>query len=290
MSKLKKLLFSLNREERLLPLLKKHVADKARKENEVKGFRKAYVQNDAQMTVDCFAERKQEYDHDDPETKDYFHPSQIGQCMRKLWYRSKGAPTNGAPQPQDLLKSHLIFEIGTYAHVMLQNLLQAAGVLEKREAAVRCDKRKIIGHADGILRFSPKERSLLELKTINARGFSKLGEPKTEHQMQVLVYMNLLGLDDTSFLYYDKDSADLKEFIFPNDERRWKTEIAPRIQRYHDHACGNKAPEREGTNPSAFPCAWCEYSSVCFNTLKPWTPIKKAAPVRFIKTVKLQKK
>lgn len=272
MSKLKSLLFSMTQQERVIPVLKKFLAKKEHDEATIPGARVKYTQADAKMSVDCFTERIEEFNHDDPATKHYYHPSSIGQCQRKLAYRHYGAPTNGATAPQDLVKSHLIFEIGTYAHVMVQNLLQAAGLLAAREIPLRDDKLRIIGHADGKLRFAPKDEHLLEIKTINARGYSKLYEPKQEHQMQVGVYMGLLDLDATTFLYYDKDSAELKEFTYPFDRRRWENELKPRILRFHESIESRKLPAREGSDPKKFPCAWCEYSSVCFDTLRPWTP------------------
>ena len=278
MSKLKALLFSITKEDRAIPFIKRYLAQRAKEEATIKGARIKYVQEDAKMTVACFEERFNEFNHDDPKTKSYYHPSQIGQCQRKLAYQVFGAPTNGEASPQDLMKQHLIFEIGTYAHVMIQNLLQAAGILTAREVPVRCDKQKIIGHGDGTLRYKKGEDALLEIKTINARGFAKLVEPKVEHQMQTTTYMGLLGLDSTTFLYYDKDSAELKEYTFPFEKRRWTDEIQPRIARFHEAIEKRKLPPREGDDPKRFPCAWCEFSSVCFDSMKRWEPAYNREP------------
>ena len=51
MSKLKALLFSITKEDRAIPFIKRYLAQRAKEEATIKGARIKYVQEDAKMTV-----------------------------------------------------------------------------------------------------------------------------------------------------------------------------------------------------------------------------------------------
>lgn len=277
-TKLGNLLFSIQRKELLIPKLNSFLRENARLVSAGKRDARLDAIEDAKLSVLCFKTRQDEYNHDDPATADYFHPSAIGQCMRKLWFQRMKAPDNGEQTGAEHTRMHLIFEIGTYAHVMLQNLIERAGMLERREVPIRNDIKKILGHADGILKIDGK-RALLEIKTINTLGFGKLLEAKPEHIEQATVYMEELKLDLAIILYFDKNTAQLKEFLVRRDVNLLKNRLIPRIASYHT-ACKTKTmPDREGTQPAKFPCAYCEFSGLCFSSLE----LQK-----FLKTKKLK--
>lgn len=248
----------------LLPILQDYLLKQAKNEELGLVSRKAGVQEDARLSIACFKERIDEFNHQDPKTKDYFHPSAIGQCMRKLWFRHFEAPTNGAATPSEATKSFLTFEIGTYFHVLFQNLCQRAGVLEKREFPIQDDKLKIIGHADGVLNIKGFGRAILEIKTINSRGFAALSTgPKPEHFQQANIYGNVLCIPYTIFVYFNKDSSELKEFVVQADPKQFAAS-KKRMEVYKESVRTKKPPEKEGNGPSAFPCSFCEYSKVCY--------------------------
>lgn len=229
---------------------------------------KASIIQDCDLTIKTFQERKKEYNHgdanEDERTKHYFHPSQAGACLRAMWYGSWKAP-QPLPDSAKLLKDYLRFEIGTYFHVLFQNLLERAGVLESREFLACDHQKKIIGHADGIL--SLPQRVLLEIKTINNRGFDELkGSPKTEHKMQVELYMDVLGLDETLFVYYNKDSSEVAAFRYQRDENFLNSVVLPRVAIYHKTRGTLDAPERGGKSLTKMPCSFCPYAGMCWNT------------------------
>lgn len=270
-TKLKSFLFSISRGEVLLPHLRNFLLKEMREINAGRLTSADGVKKDADLTVACFTARKAEYNHrgnGDSDTASYFHPSQIGSCPRRLWFAAVGAPSSAAQATGgDLLKTHLVFEIGTYAHVLFQNLCARAGVLVRREIPVRSDKHKIIGHADGHLRIAPEGDCLLEFKTINVRGFTKLSGAKPEHRAQATVYMALLNLPQALIVYFNKDTQELKEFRVSFDRREWEEEILPKINRFHLSVKQKKMPPPlVDANPNKFPCLYCEFSRVCFDT------------------------
>jgi hypothetical protein len=267
---LKDLIKSVLKGEILLPLLRRHL-EKEKDEIEKGIITDAdVVIADADMTIRCFEERKKEY-----ETRNNFnyghtpmyHPSALGVCARKMWYGAVRAPRDRVNDGGEILRSELIFETGTYVHVMFQNLCEKAGVLVRREIQIVRPDLQIIGHADGELEIN-KERYLLEIKTINARQFALLNEPHHAHKRQMTAYMKALGIKKAIIVYYNKDRHDLIEFVFEYSEDFYKKEVET-VVKAHFHAVGHLImPPREGTNPRRMPCMFCEFTSVCYDTFE----------------------
>jgi hypothetical protein len=260
MSKLKALLFSLKRGDELLPILKdflmKPLTGQQKRDADAR---------DAQLAIYTFKRRLQERQSDDPRVAQYFHPSAIGQCALKLWFREMGAPMNAGMGGDDALRQHLTFEFGTYVHILFQNLCSRAGVLKAREVGVEDDKLKIIGHMDGILQLNGKT-PMLEIKTINERGFYHLNGPKEEHIDQTCLYNGLRKLPGTIFVYFNKNTGETKEFYKDFDKSLFTGKLLPRVAAFHKAKQTRKAPRREGESSSKYPCTYCEYSKFC------WTP------------------
>lgn len=194
--------------------------------------------------------------------KGVFHASSLkDDCPRKLYYEISGVmPSNKkAPTPAKL---QMIFDIGTFIHVYIQDLCDRAGILEASEVAVEDIKLKISSRADGIIRLMEK-RMLLEIKSINSRGFSALTKPLEHHIHQASFYAKRLGLQHVVILYYCKDTSEMKEFFFVPDEKSIK-EAEDKI---HDilKACKDEeVPERECSNEYTKQAIECVYCKHCF--------------------------
>lgn len=259
------LIKSLSKGEILLPLLRNFLEEEYRKECAGEVRHKEIVAKDAQMTIDCFQDRLNTYNHGEP-VGEFFHPSQLGACLRQMWYGVKGAPSNSKPTADELLKRHIVFEMGTYIHVLFQNLCERAGVLECREKTVNSRLHKLLGHADGILKIEGN-RYLLEIKTSNSRRFTQLTkEPQHSHRKQMMAYMKALKLDWAIIVYINKDNSATKEFVIPYDEAFYQKECAKRIEEHFDNLKQSVPPKREGLHPDQMPCSFCEFSRICFDS------------------------
>lgn len=85
----------------------------------------------------------------------------------------------------------------------------------------------IVGHMDGLI-FLANKWGVLEMKTINDRGFGMLPAPQEGHRNQVQTYMKLAqyvpGIERTMrptvghVLYINKNNSDLKAFTLEPDE------------------------------------------------------------------------
>lgn len=115
-------------------------------------------------------------------------PSQVGGCTRAMYYSRTGTPQDSGVDA----RTRRIFDNGTHTHERLQEYLKKQGVLLMDEVPVHNDAYNIQGHTDGLLELSKKEGGVLEIKSINSRGFSALKDAKPEHKMQALVYLYCL--------------------------------------------------------------------------------------------------
>ena len=116
-------------------------------------------------------------------------PSAIGSCLRGRYYSRIGTPCD--PCTIDA-RTRRIFDNGTGVHERLQAYLKKQGILLMDEVPVLNADYQIQGHTDGILAISPRELGVLEIKSINAKGFSELKSEKPEHKRQGLIYLYCL--------------------------------------------------------------------------------------------------
>jgi hypothetical protein len=123
-------------------------------------------------------------------------------------------------------KVRRIFNNGDHMHLRLQKYMLDAGITKPNplnkngEWAFEVKKWRVRGSADGIIK---RPEAILELKSINERGFLTLGGPKAEHIWQGHLYMWGLGLKKIVFLYENKNSQDLREFVMDWDQETFDT-------------------------------------------------------------------
>jgi CRISPR/Cas system-associated exonuclease Cas4 (RecB family) len=257
---LKTLLATMKSGKILLPILNDFLAKSERQVAAKTKRKKAGVVKDSKLTIKAMQERIAEFNHGEEIEGEYFHPSALGGCLRRTWFAVKKAP----PEPEakaDLLRTYLTFEIGTYCHIILQNLMERAGILEVREAAIKDSVRRILGHGDAIVRIAGI-RYLVEIKTINLRGFTTVAQqPLHEHKIQVHAYMKSLGIQWVIFLYISKDTGEVREHVLQFDQAFYEKYVTSRIESFFNDVRANKLPQREeGKN-----CTYCQFQHLCFN-------------------------
>jgi len=60
------------------------------------------------------------------------------------------------------------------------------------------------------------------LKSINTRGFEALiDSPKSDHSVQLQIYLNLLGVKNGIVVYENKNDQELKAFKVPQNADEW---------------------------------------------------------------------
>jgi len=263
MSYLKQVISTIKGTAVLTPILAQFLDAEATAQNKDSLLRKKLAQRDSILTIRAMRHRYAEFIHGEKPAEGYFHPSALGQCLRKLWFEHYKAPRDRG-QRDDALRSYLTFEFGTYLHIIIQNLCHRAGILHKREFRLINDEHKIIGTCDGILKISGA-LYLLEIKSINSNQWVKVQQaPKHEHKQQMLAYMRALDLRFGTIIYVNKDRSTIKEHVLEFDPVYYEPHVRQRISGYRKHVAKKTVPAREGNSPRTFPCSFCPFTSICF--------------------------
>jgi hypothetical protein len=150
-----------------------------------------------------------------------FHCSAIGNvCDRYLWLHwNRLLPEEDIDQVKQR-----IFDHGNYAEERYTKYFEHGIMYIEREVKATNEYPPISGRADFILTSAKAgvKRFIVELKTINSRGFDGLSAPKVDHEIQLQSYLNMLDYDFGIVLYENKDNQKIKMFQIDKDLVAWQ--------------------------------------------------------------------
>ena len=137
-------------------------------------------------------------------------PSMASQCSRAIYFSRKGIERDAdAIDP----RTQRIFDNGTSVHERLQEYMLEEGILLMDEVPVYDNELQTQGHTDGILQLSKFEVGVLEIKSINTNGFSKLVDAKDEHKTQAQIYMMCLERERQKIKKKCPTRKDLRNYL-----------------------------------------------------------------------------
>ncbi len=192
-----------------------------------------------------------------------YYPSEIGMCMRKIWYSYK-CPVEMKPE---LVK---IFELGNILHDFVVQVMKSEKnphvQLLKSEFPFlhEMDGFTISGRIDNLLLIkSSGKEVLVEVKSTGDIGFVHEAAPHNIVQLQL--YMHMLGIHDGILLYVDKKT--LLSRVFPVEYKKEEAEkVLERFRQLHSALVEDKIPEPEAAKSQKMQwmCRFCEYREKCF--------------------------
>jgi len=191
-----------------------------------------------------------------------YYPSEVGNCLRKVWYSYK------YPQEIDINKQK-IFEVGNMIHAfvidVLKNTRNEKIKLLKSELPfdMRIDKFQVSGRVDDLLLLKVENKKLL-VEVKSCKNVEAVKKPHFNHKLQLQFYMYATGVHDGAMLYIDKNN--LKSKVFPVDFDRQEAEkIVERFKLLHTSLLSNKLPPAEGMENEEMKgfCRYCEYGDKC---------------------------
>jgi hypothetical protein len=153
----------------------------------------------------------------DIRAKGVFHPSSLkSACPRSLVYDLQNAPRDASISPVSGALQRT-FDVGSWYHLYIQNILLNIGFLEQAEVPVICKERFINGKADGVFRYEVfGEKVVLEIKTMNDMVYQRaIFKPFEKHEFQASLYARELGATKILYLYINKNTSAMKEFLMP---------------------------------------------------------------------------
>jgi CRISPR-associated protein Cas4 len=187
--------------------------------------------------------------------QDHFYISDAGKCPRAVFFKFKSAPC------VDLTPRMLrIFEKGEYIHRNVVNVLTTMGVLVASEIEIP-HSHLISGRADALLSID-NQLYVLDIKSINNRGFKALKKAKEDHVLQLQLYLHFFNIKKGMLLYVDKDQQELKEFIISYDKKKVK-ELLDGFKKLRDKIDKDSIPRRIDPKLKHAQCFFCSYKEIC---------------------------
>lgn len=185
-----------------------------------------------------------------------FYISEVGKCPRAIFFKFKKIPAEEL-EPERLR----IFDHGDLIHKMVLTPLESLGLVRVSEIPI--PPQKIIsGRADAIISLNGEEY-VLDIKSISGRlNFTKMEKPIQEHVWQVQLYMHFFQKKKGILLYINKDTQEIKEFIFDYDKKLAK-ELLDWFEKIKEKIEKNLVPIRLVDWPNNWQCQTCQFKEIC---------------------------
>lgn len=202
----------------------------------------------------------------DKRAKGVFHPSQLlDGCMRQMTYDlMKTPPTDRISRPigAELQRT---FDVGTWYHLYIQCILYRIGYLEQAEVPVVNKEKYLNGKADGVFKEEVfGEKVVLEIKTMNNWNFSKaVFRPFKKHEFQASLYARELGAKKVLYLYINKDTSEMREFLMPISEEQLAI-ADKKMESVISHVKEKTLPTRTCSDKFCDNALACPFASLCF--------------------------
>jgi hypothetical protein len=206
------------------------------------------------------------------------------QCIRNAYFQVIGVePTNN----QTTYNLAGICESGTERHLDMQKNIQKMNeilnidceymdietfiksrnlpdleIKEKKEVETKLynSKYNMSFMTDGIIRYKGKY-FIFEFKTETADKFYKRTGVDENHYNQAICYSLNFNLDNVIFLYENRNTLDLKCYLFKVTDEM-KTTMIQKIELINESAKNKQVPNRPTNLPKKV-CAYCNYKKEC---------------------------
>ncbi len=203
-----------------------------------------------------------------PKTMGRYYPSEIGKCLRDVWYSYK------FPQPTPAEKVK-IFEAGNIMHHFVAEVMRS----EKNQHVKLLDNElpfqlqirdfTVSGRIDDLLLvLADNRRLLVEVKSVSRLDFTN--EPQPQHLIQLQLYLYALrkshNVDAGALLYIEKNTLQAKTFNIQFDERL-AAEALDRFSKLHNFLSSSQLPPPEARlrNEIGWMCRHCDYRERCYS-------------------------
>jgi len=191
-----------------------------------------------------------------------YYPSEVGSCLRKLFYSYKYPKEVDA----EMLK---VFETGNIMHGFVVEVLSSERNKEvellKSEIPFKIEVEDFIisGRVDDLILIRASGKNVLvEVKSTKDISFIKT--PRMNNVMQLMFYMEATGVHNGVILYIDKNNLKSKVFVVEFDPQKG-AEIFDRFKFLNDHLKNDELPKPEAKQvvDMSWMCKYCEYVKKC---------------------------
>jgi len=192
-----------------------------------------------------------------------YYPSEIGSCIRKVWYSYK--------HPMEIEPDRLkLFEMGDILHEFMMEVLKNEKNADKikfleSELPFKMNFKDFIisGRLDDVvIAKEDDQKIIIEVKTV--KDIKYTDKPNKIHVMQLQLYMHATGVHDGIILYVDRNDLKTKAFEVKYDENH-SLDILNRFKALHELLDKNVLPidEFKQSKETIWMCNMCEYRAKC---------------------------
>lgn len=231
----------------------------------------------------------------------YYKPSSMI-CMRQMYFTRKGVPPENEAKSPSLIG---ICESGSDRHDRIQRVLSQMKdlgmefeyidvetfvkehnlvdieILEKKGMETHCFNKRynISFFTDGIIKFIPENKYFIfEYKTETTQKFAKRDEEELVHRTQAAAYSLSFGIDDTLFVYEDRNFCNKKSFHYHVSDEDRQEKVVKKIKACEKYLKEKEVPPKlinkdidpnfiggqdRVSGPSAKICQYCKYKNEC---------------------------
>lgn len=199
--------------------------------------------------------------------KSVFSPSDIGQCMRYLYY----SYTLPREEKEEKLK---VFAIGNKVHDIIKEAFvqynKVYGDFKDMQfeypIEISIDDFKIKGRADILLTLFDNSKVVIEIKSTS--DISKILTPDESHVWQTIFYIKATNASQGIIAYVEKNNMKIKQFdVYMNEDIY--SQILARFLRLKEFLKTNTLPPAEYyfDKNKSWMCKNCPYREECFSHL-----------------------
>ena len=197
-----------------------------------------------------------------PKSVGRYYPSEIGRCIRKVWYTYK-YPTEIEPELRR------VFELGNILHDFIVEVIKSYKTPEvellKSEMPFKLEFEDFVvsGRIDDLMLLkSGKKKILVEVKS--SKSVKRIRGPMAHHKTQLQFYMYATGVHNGMLLYVDKSTLETKSYEVKFSPKRAK-QILNKFRALHKHLKSDSipAPEAKKQKDTKWMCNYCEYKNKC---------------------------
>ncbi len=186
-----------------------------------------------------------------------FYITDAGKCPRSVFFKFKNAP-------KEEMEARILrlFEHGDYIHQLIMKPLLSLRKIHVVASEIDIPPKEIIaGRADVIIS-DGKQLYVVDIKSMNSMVFKNMNAPKEENIDQVQLYLHFFKIPKGILLYVNKDTQELKEFIFDYDPKRAKR-LLNELNELKKKIESGIVPARLPDWPENWQCRYCQYAEIC---------------------------
>lgn len=203
------------------------------------------------------------YKENKPKEVGRYYPSQIGSCLRKIWYSYK-FPVETSPE---LVK---IFELGNIMHDFVVKVLKSEKNPDVELVSTELPFKQeyedflVSGRIDNVIVVKASGKSILvEVKSTGNVDF--VAEAMPHNIVQLQLYMHVTGIHNGILLYVDKRNLKSKVFSIAYSEQE-ALKIIDRFKALNKFLKMDAIPDAEAREKrnTIWMCKYCEYRDKCY--------------------------